>query len=106
MSSSPAPTHWFYPDMRHSEEDLRWIFERATPIPGRAPTEYRRDACGHVIRFSAYGDTDTVEGWEVDHIQPSSTGGIDTFTNLRPLQWKANRERGALLSSGKNVDCS
>ena len=98
------PDHWCYPDIPHSETNLRWIFNRAILIPGLDPTEQRRDACGNTIRFSAYGDTNSAEGWEVDHIKPVATGGMDVFNNLRPLQWKANRERGALLSRGENVD--
>ena len=82
-----------------------WICNRATPTPGRIPTEFRQDACGHVIRLSAYGDTDGPEGWEVDHIQLIADGRIDVFPNRRPLQVRANRHRGALLAQGIHVDC-
>jgi hypothetical protein len=40
---------------------------------------------------AAYGDRNSSYGWEVDHINPN---GGDDLSNLRPLQWKNNLEKG------------
>lgn len=60
----------------------------------RNPSVWRRDYLGNPIRFSDYGNTDSTFGWEIDHILRVKDGGSDELHNLRPLQWKANRNRG------------
>ena len=52
-----------------------------------------KDECDNFIVKAQYGkQTDT--GWEIDHIKPVSKGGTDHLSNLRPLQWEANRKKG------------
>lgn len=53
------------------------------------------DPCGTRIWKSKHGDTDSDYGWEIDHIKPCSKGGTDTLTNLQPLHWETNREKGS-----------
>ncbi|MDE0646046.1 MAG: HNH endonuclease signature motif containing protein [Gammaproteobacteria bacterium] len=77
----------------YTDEKLLQIWNKGSPISGYDSNVWRRDYLGNAMRFSDYGNTDSDYGWEVDHIKPVSEGGSDELHNLRPLQWKANRER-------------
>jgi hypothetical protein len=50
------------------------------------------------MKYSEYGRL-TEHGWEIDHHLPSALGGRDQSANLRPLHWKNNRRRGALIGA-------
>lgn len=63
-----------------------------------SPDEWRYDDDGNIIRYSEYGQFSTF-GWEIDHQVPSALGGLNTYANLRPLHWRANRSRGGLIGA-------
>jgi hypothetical protein len=76
-------------------------------------TGFRKDQCEAWIKFSDYGNRNSNYGWEIDHITPSSKGGGNELSNLRPLHWKnnASRQDGRLVcviksDGAKNVDFS
>jgi len=79
-----------------SPSTIRLVWNKARPAPGFDPNERRLDACGAFIDWAKYGDTAsrTGTGWEIDHILPLSHGGSDDLSNLQPLQWSNNREKG------------
>ncbi len=68
------------------------VWNRGSVVPGYNPAVIRKDACGAIIRWDQYGQLTTF-GWEIDHIHPTSRGGMDIPTNLQPLQWQNNRHK-------------
>jgi len=70
-----------------------WIKAKPAGIANEAKG-FRRDVCGAWIQLNQYGNRDSVYGWEIDHIVPSSLGGSDALTNLQPLHWRNNAEKG------------
>ena len=69
------------------------IWEKGCVDPNFDPDEFRFDAYELLMKYSEYGNTDCIFGWEVDHIVPVSKGGRTELSNLRPLNWKSNREK-------------
>lgn len=71
------------------------VWNKARPIPAlEAYADVARiDCCGAIIYFSHYGDVNSKNGWEIDHINPVSNGGTDDLFNLQPLQWENNRHK-------------
>ena len=43
--------------------------------------------------FKFHKQRDTT-GWEIDHIKPVARGGSDDLSNLQPLYWETNRNKG------------
>lgn len=78
----------------YTKLELRRIWNKGRIVPGREPSKWREDYYGNLIRFNRYGDRDSVVSWEVDHIVRIADGGKNVLSNLRPLQWEANVERG------------
>lgn len=66
------------------------VWDKGSPIRGKNPNLYRKDAHGNEIYRAAYG-RDGPMGWEVDHIKPRLKGGLNSLENLQPLQTRANR---------------
>ncbi len=48
----------------------------------------------NLMQWNLYGVTDSLYGWEIDHVVPKSIGGSDDLNNLQPLQWQNNRHKG------------
>lgn len=84
-----------------TEEQIQEAWNRATVVEGFDKNRYRKDACGAWIIRNKYGDTDSLYGWEVDHIVPLtllrekgiSDSMIDNNLNLRALQHENNASK-------------
>jgi 5-methylcytosine-specific restriction endonuclease McrA len=70
------------------------VWLKGKEIPNYDSSIWRWDICGKVMRYSEHGNTASDNGWEIDHIKPVSSGGTDDLSNLQPLNWKTNREKG------------
>ena len=86
--------------LHEAGEELRKraVWGRGKQISGRNSDEWRKDDFGNLLQFSAYGDTRSPYGWQIDHIVPVARGGTDDILNLRPLHWRKNASLGGLLS--------
>ena len=77
----------------YDHKTLSAIWAKAMAIAGYDINTLRKDACGAWIAWRDYGNRESDNGWEVDHITPESRGGSSVFSNLRPLHWKNNARK-------------
>jgi len=85
---------YYYSGHNVSDKLKRDVWEKGQPIDGYDRNLWRRDTCGHAMRFSDHGNENSQYGWEIDHIVPVSKGGSDSLPNLQPLYWENNRKKG------------
>ena len=83
-----------YPFSNAPESTIQAVWRKGEPIEDYSADEWRRDQCGHPIKYDDHGNTNSEHGWEVDHIVPAALGGTDDLANLQPLYWKTNRQKG------------
>ena len=93
--------------MGFSPEIIEAVWRKAATDTNNNPNGFRKDRCSAWILRSAYGNRNSVYGWEIDHIIPN---GNDNLSNLQPLHWSNNAAKGngvlvcAVASNGvKNV---
>ena len=87
--------------MAWSEEQIQYVWNRATTVEGYDKSRFRKDACGAWIIWDKYGDNDSLYGWEIDHIVPQALleekgycqKDIDNNDNLRALQHENNASK-------------
>ena len=87
--------------MAFSSQQIQEVWDRAIKVDGYDSTRFRKDACGAWIIRDKYGDSDSIYGWQIDHIVPRSlleANGfsdeeIDNQLNLRALQHDNNASK-------------
>jgi len=77
--------------MNWSPEFVQRVWEKGRIVPENDPNHWRKDYCGAWIGRRFHGDRNSEYGWEIDHISPD---GPDILSNLRPLQWQNNMDKG------------
>lgn len=82
------------------------VWKSAKIEAGYNPDMFRKDVCGAWIIRNQYGRTDSIFGWEIDHIFPLSRGGKDDSFNLRAMQWENKRSKGDDYPTYKAVVCA
>ncbi len=83
-----------YPFLQAEQLLIKIVWLKGTIIPRENPDIFREDICGSIIKYSDHGNTNSIYGWEIDHIKPVSKGGDDSLSNLQPLKWINNRRKG------------
>lgn len=81
--------------MIYTAQIVQQVWEKGIPVEGMSPDFLRKDACGALMIRTKYGDSKNEFGWEIDQIYPSIFGGDSNLENLRPMQWRNNRAKGA-----------
>jgi len=83
-----------YDKNKWTSEAILAVWEKGEIIGNNDPDVFRKDACGAWMKFSEHGDREAKYGWEIDHITPVAHDGTDALSNLQPLHWKNNAEKG------------
>lgn len=77
-----------------SEDIIQQVWNKARVVKGYDAETIRKDSSGAWILRTEYGNTNSIYGWEIDHIYPKVKGGDDNIDNLRAVQWENNRSKG------------
>jgi 5-methylcytosine-specific restriction endonuclease McrA len=81
-----------------SETTKKIVWNKGSVIEGFLPEIWRRDKCGRAMKFSEHANRKSEYGWEIDHIVPVAHNGTDELSNLQPLYWGNNLDKGDSLN--------
>lgn len=83
-----------YPLIHSDHALLSSVWWKGTSVPGYDSKVWMKDIVGRTMKWSEHGNRDSQHGWEIDHIKPIRVGGSDDLSNLQPLNWQTNCEKG------------
>jgi 5-methylcytosine-specific restriction endonuclease McrA len=78
--------------MNYTKDD---VWEKGHTVQNCDKSQWRKDDADAWIQYSDYGNTDSIYGWEIDHITSLDHKGEDILSNVRPLQWENNRAKSS-----------
>ncbi len=81
-----------------SETKKNEVWNKGTIIPGLNSDQFRNDKWGKKMQYSEHGNRNSINGWEIDHINPVSNSGGDEISNLQPLHWANNADKAGKTS--------
>ncbi len=81
-----------------SEKTITAVWAKGIVVQDYSSETWRKDICGRAMKFSDYGNRDSIYSWEIDHIVPVVHGGSDDISNLQPLNWENNATKGDQLN--------
>ena len=81
-----------------TEQEKRAVWQKGSIIEGYDSSLWRRDTCGHAMKYTEHGNRNSDYGWEIDHIKAVANGGDDNINNLQPLYWGNNSSKGDRLN--------
>lgn len=81
-----------------TEQQKLAVWQKGEPYGTHPTNVWRKDKCGLLMKYSEHDNRNSDVGWEVDHIDPISNGGPDYISNLQPLNWKNNADKGNKLN--------
>lgn len=92
-----------------NEEVINKVWLKGRIVPSYNEALYRKDACGAWMMRSEYG-SESILGWQIDHVYPVAKGGDDNLHNLRPMQHQNNQSKsddyprytGVIKAEGNN----
>lgn len=73
---------------------IQEIWEKGIVVDGYDENLYRQDFAGAWMARDKYGNTESLLGWEIDHVYPIAKGGDNHLINLRPMNWQNNKSKG------------
>jgi 5-methylcytosine-specific restriction endonuclease McrA len=79
-----------------AQKNENW--KKGKTIYSLSPDIWRNDKCGKRMKRSEHGNRNSIYGWEIDHFNPVSNDGSDYSSNLQPLHWRNNMDKGDKLS--------
>ena len=80
------------------------VWKKAKKIKGENSDEYRLcSLSNNIIRYSHYGNNNSIYNWDIDHIIPKSKNGSDDISNLQAVSASKNRSIGNSIKEKPEV---
>lgn len=84
-----------YNSKKWTQATIKKVWQKAERVSaGNDVKGFRKDVCGAWMLFTQHGNRNSKYGWEIDHIVPVALGGTSVLSNLQPLRWENNVEKG------------